>query len=334
MNIKLSVVKIALKTIIFIDFLENLPQKTVRGILKALVFGSLISFFIVLLLLEEKHNAVSGLASYVFVPRHRSSSYVPVAVYPAKVGNLPFPDVTSKSVLVIDLLNNEELFSKNKNERFPPASTTKLLTAKVALDTFELYDRLVVPEQCVGLETQSAGLVSGESLSVEDLVYMMLVNSAGDAACTLAYSAESYGKFIGLMNKYAYGYGAVNSNFLNPIGLDETASQHHSTAEDLHLISYNVMLDPIIGDAVKTQTYVSKTGSVERTVYNTNQLLWEIDGTVGVKTGRTYGAGEVLIYEYRNDESDLMIIVMGSQDRFDDTRKILGWARQNFVFKP
>lgn len=333
MNAKLFVTKSTLKVLIFLDFLEDLPQKTVKYVIKISVLLVIIIFFLSLLAVEMKNEALSNLFVYVFVPKSRGSSAV-VNRYPVLVNKLRFPNVGAKSIIVADLNNSKILYEKNSDDPLPPASTTKLMTAVIASENFELSDFVTVPEVCTELDTQKVGFAANEIVRVRDLIYGLLIGSAGDSACALAYGSDSYGKFIGQMNKKALELGAENTNFVNPVGLDDINDQHHSSAADLYIIAKYAISKPEVKDAVSTKEYNINSGAVRRKVFNTNDLLWGVDGTVGVKTGRTQGAGEVLVYQYSKDDANLMIIVMGSEDRFEDTKKILEWALNSFDFGP
>jgi D-alanyl-D-alanine carboxypeptidase (penicillin-binding protein 5/6) len=127
------------------------------------------------------------------------------------------------------------------------------------------------------------------------------------------------------MNSKAKDLGMDSTQFTNPIGLD---GAHFSTAHDLYILTKYVLKNPLFRDIVDRKEYAITTldKSFTTTVLNTNRLLWDIPGSVGVKTGRTQEAGEVLIYEYSKGSRDIVIIVMGSVDRFKDTSTILSWV--------
>jgi D-alanyl-D-alanine carboxypeptidase (penicillin-binding protein 5/6) len=217
------------------------------------------------------------------------------------------------------------------------------MTALVALDLYSLNELVLVPEICANLDTTKAGLVPGRLYFVNDLINSLLISSAGDAACTLSMGKVTYNEFISLMNDKAGELELSSTHFTNPIGLDAENNSHISSAYDLYLLTKGAVSKDIIKKAVQTSEYsfkeyesvfsnqsnfVSKNPEIR--IQNTNKLLGEIEGTVGVKTGTTAEAGEVLIYQYKKDGVDLIIVVMGSSDRFSDTKTLLNWALSKY----
>lgn len=242
------------------------------------------------------------------------------------------PGISAKSALVVDVVSGKILYDLNKDEKSAPASTTKLMTAVIALDIYSLDETLVVSGECTNVEGQKAGLYSGMTISVKDLVNVLLINSSGDAACVLSGGATSNTDFVNLMNLKAQKISMENTRFTNSIGLDGENGSHYSTVTDLYKLAKYAINNKIIKDIVKTKEYTLDDSSrnFEIKVFNTNKLLWNIPETVGIKTGTTQSAGEVLIYEYKSGEKDLIIIVMGSVDRFSDTKALLNWALESY----
>jgi serine-type D-Ala-D-Ala carboxypeptidase (penicillin-binding protein 5/6) len=197
---------------------------------------------------------------------------------------------------------------------------------------YKSTDVVKVPKICTLFNSTKAGLPEGALFSVKDLVYSMLIGSAGDSACTLATGKVSYEEFVAMMNRKASLTGLSDTHFSNPIGLDDLDGQNYSTAWDLYKLSTFAVDNPVISDAVKTKSYTVNgvLGRFAANIYTTNQLLLEIPNTLGIKTGTTQGAGEVFIYEYADDKKELVIVVMGSQDRFTDTRNLLHWAEKSY----
>ena len=224
------------------------------------------------------------------------------------------------------------MYDFNTEEKLAPASTTKLMTAVIALDIYSLDEIITVSGMCTNVEGQKAGLYAGMKISVKDLVNILLINSSGDAACVLSGGATSYIDFVNLMNLKAQKIDMKDTHFTNSIGLDGENGSHYSTAADLYKLAGYAIKNKTIKDIVKTKEYSLKdsSGNFEIRVFNTNKLLWEVPETVGIKTGTTQGAGEVLIYEYKLDEKDLIIIVMRSIDRFSDTKALLNWTLESY----
>ena len=177
------------------------------------------------------------------------------------------------------------------------------------------------------------GLIPYEKINVESLLYGMLVASAGDAACTLSTHKFSSSGFIGKMNILAQKIGLTNTNFTNPIGLDVDESSHVSTARDLYLMTEEAIKNGVFRKIVGTKyiTLTSSDGAISHDVVSTNSLLFEIPGSLGVKTGKTDRAKEVLVYAYQKHDDEIIIVVMGSDDRFEDTKRLLKYVSDNYA---
>lgn len=251
---------------------------------------------------------------------------------PLKVNTIEFPAATAKSILIADLNSSEILYAYNDMLKFAPASTTKLMTALVALDLFKPDEKVTVPEACTLVEGQKTGLPALSKYTARDLLYSLLVNSGADSACTLATAKTTLVEFVTLMNQKAQTAAMENTYFTNPIGLDGDYGTHYSTAQDLYKLAKISIKTDLIKEIVKTKDYLfdSQDGKYNFKISNTNQLLWLIPESAGIKTGKTYEAGEVLIYEYSDKNKDLIIIVMGSANRFEDTSKLLEWTLESY----
>ncbi len=250
--------------------------------------------------------------------------------FPVLVKRMNFeqaPELSAISAIVVDNKRSEILYEFNSDFKSAPASTTKLMTAVVAVSTYSLDDVISVPAVCAQVEGSKAYLPISKSFKVSDLLHALLINSSADAACTLSMGKISYKDFIEHMKKKKKSFGMTDTNFTNTIGLDGVNGSHYSTAYDLYLLSKNAMKSQVIRDIVKLKEYsfYSTDGAFYTRLLNTNSLLWEIPESIGVKTGTTVAAGEVLIYEYATDSVDVTIVVTGSADRFRDTRNLLNW---------
>mgnify|MGYP005835678551 CR=1 FL=1 len=243
-----------------------------------------------------------------------------------------FPAISARSFIAVDLTSNMILLEKNKDLKYPPASTTKVMTALIAQELYSKGDILEIPENCINIDAQRAGFIALEKIKYEDLISTLLISSAADSACALSISKVEYSEFINRMNSKARQIGMLNSNFTNPIGLDASDGAHYSSTYDLYLLAKELKEDSYLSKIVSIPTYKLTSGVFDRTVYNTNELLWNYPGTVGIKTGRTQAAKEVLMYEYSKDDIDILIVVMGSDDRFSDTKTILEWILNNYEF--
>jgi len=244
-----------------------------------------------------------------------------------------FPkDITAKSYIVYDLDKKKVLAQKNSEMALPPASTTKMVTALVALDEFALNKHVTVPKECVGLPGVNIGFSAGDELSVQQLLYALLLPSASDAACTLAYADGNPSMFLAKMNKKAEELGLKHTYFENEIGLDD--ENHFSSAEDLLAIARYAMQNIKFMQIVGAPYYNVRAYNSDHTyrVDNTNELLSYVPGTVGIKTGYTDNASGCLVYAYENKAvgKRAIIVVMGSagsegEKRFTDTKELLDW---------
>lgn len=342
-RIKILPIKVFLYIIWVVDSLNDLPETVMVNSTRAAAVVLVVSFFfpntypqkLAMQTRDQLAYLPDGIvANYYTVPNNNVQSTNVLGIskkaeeLPNKVRNISPPLLTAKSVLVMDVGGNKVLYSFEADTPLAPASTTKLMTALVALDIYNMDDVLTTPSFCTTVESSRAGLVEDERISVNNLLKSLLVASAGDSACVLATSKVSYTDFVSLMNAKAKSLGMESTFFTNPIGLDGVERSHFSTAGDLYTLSKAAMRNTFISELVRTKEFMF--GNI--TLYNTNKLLWEIPETVGIKTGTTQEAGEVLVYEYRDESKDLIIVVMGSEDRFGDTKKLLEWTKESYAF--
>ena len=237
-----------------------------------------------------------------------------------------YPVLSAQGVIVADLGSGVTLYEKNPDAALLPASTTKIVTALVAMDAYSLDEVLVVPKG-VNVEGQKMGLYVGEEMRVEDLLYGLLVYSANDAAMTLAtdYSG-GYDAFILAMNEKAKELYMTNSHFENPVGLD--GNTQSTTAKDLLRASEVAMRIPEFAKIVGTKSIAlaDATGKTKYNLSNVNELLGNVPGVLGIKTGWTENARENLVTFVERDGHKLIIVVLGSQDRFGETRELIDWT--------
>ncbi|OGC65097.1 hypothetical protein A2326_04075 [candidate division WWE3 bacterium RIFOXYB2_FULL_41_6] len=332
----LIIIRLMALTLIGIDFVfycvERFLVKTARFLPATL--GLFLIYFSVAFFSDISYLS-NGFVYSLYPASQTISSSPRISEFPKIAEDLPAPYVTSLSAIVADRRNDKILYSKNSGVILPPASTTKLMTAIVALDVYDLDETVKMVPECSSVESTKVFLWEGMSYYARDLINAMLVGSAGDAACVLARNKVEYELFLRKMNDKASALGMKSTNFSNPIGLDGDNGEHVSTAEDLYLLAKAAIKDPFIRKAIRTQEYTLTSVNKEfRTkVQNTNKALWEVEGTLGIKTGTTEGAGEVLLYEYADLEKDLVIVVMASSDRFGDTYKLLDWVNEKYSWK-
>jgi serine-type D-Ala-D-Ala carboxypeptidase (penicillin-binding protein 5/6) len=270
------------------------------------------------------------LRTYVFLNNTKDISFNVVSKeYP--VFNHPInPDVSAKAIVIMDKDSKVVLFSKNPNLAFSMASTTKIMTALVALDYYKIDDILTIKTD--GIEGAKVGFMLGEELRFEDLLYAMLLPSGNDAALAIA---ENYpgGKsaFIRKMNEKAKKYSLLNTNFADSIGLED--SRDYTTPLDLARLSAIAMENEEFAKIVGTKQIqiTNASGNNKYSLENLNKLLGYL-GVNGVKTGYTTEAGQVLVTSKREGEHTLIIVVMDSLDRISDTIEILNQLAGNVTY--
>lgn len=331
-RIKVYILKLTFELLVFLDFLESAPINIIKFTIKMFGVFVLLFFFLGFLAVEARDHNIHNIIKYQLKSSHISSTYYVTNNSPKLVKDIPFPGISARSYIIVDLNTNTILKEYNSKTALPPASTTKMMTALVSRDLFTLDQTLRVPEKCTATDSQQVGFEVGEELTVFDLMNSLLISSAGDAACTLAYGSGDFQDFVNRMNRKALDNNMLSTNFSNPVGLDDFSDNHLSSAYDLYLLAKLLRQDSFLRSIVSTKDYNLTSGKIERKIFNTNDLLWDISGTVGIKTGRTYGAGEVLVYEYSQGDADILIIVMGSLDRFKDTKNMLNWVLDSYSF--
>ncbi|NOY54865.1 MAG: D-alanyl-D-alanine carboxypeptidase [Actinobacteria bacterium] len=241
------------------------------------------------------------------------------------------PDVTAEAWILYDDTFDRVLAEHNADERRAMASTTKIMTALVALEQGNLDDPIRISARAAGIGEAEAGLVEGETWTLRDLLTAMLVRSANDAAVAVAEGVGgSVDDFVALMNGKARSLGLENTHFVNPHGLD--APGHFTSARDLLTMARVAMKNPLFATLVRTQTarLPDAPDGTERIVHNTNQLLGSYAGAIGVKTGYTGKAGLVLVAAAENSGRRLYAVVMGSTDSFADAAALLDYGATEF----
>ena len=234
------------------------------------------------------------------------------------------PEVSAKSYIVIDSDSGRIIGSRNPNEKLPIASTTKILTAILAIENIEnIETRIEVPAKCVNIEGSSIYLQPRQIVSVKDLLYGTMLRSGNDAAATLSAFAErkSEDGFVDMMNKKAAELGALDSNFVNPHGLHD--KNHYSTAYDLALISRYAMKT-----ISSSEKYVAE--SMNTVFYNKNKVVYQYEYGNGIKIGYTKAAGRCLVASAEKDGTEIIVVVLNDGNWFQDSYKIFDWVFENY----
>lgn len=239
------------------------------------------------------------------------------------------PSVSAQSAIVMDASSGRILFEKNAFQKRPMASTTKIMTAIVALENGNLNDIITVSPKAARIEGSSIWLAENETLTLEDALYGLLMKSGNDAATAIAehIGGGSVDNFAAMMNAKAKEIGAVNTSFKNPHGLD--ANGHYTTAYDLALIArYGLTNIPKFAEIVKTkETKIPWQGhDWDRYLKNSNKLLWAYPGTDGVKTGFTKKAGRCLVSSTTKNGWQLVAVTLNDGDDWNDHKKMMDYA--------
>ncbi|NWF76518.1 MAG: D-alanyl-D-alanine carboxypeptidase [Nitrospirae bacterium] len=223
--------------------------------------------------------------------------------------------VRSRSVVVIDTSKGDILYAKNPHLKCPPASTTKLMTAIVTLENKDLSDMVTISRNASQTPPHKAGLKEGDRISVENLLYALLINSANDAAVALAEAvAGSEANFVKLMNKKAVSIGAKNTKFINASGLP--GSGQYTTAYDLAKIMRYSLRNPKMKEIIGTRVARVETEEGDSIfLRNTNKLLWTEDSLVGGKTGYTRRAMHCFVCAAERNNDTVIVSILGNPSR-------------------
>ena len=285
-------------------------------------------FLIALYFVIFRYNTVTSqqVQQLQFVSQLSSGS---VSDYP--VVKHPYdPFISAQSAIILDDSSHVVLYSKNPTLRFPMASTTKIMSALVAMEHYKDDDIITIYSD--GIEGAEVGFLYGEQVKFIDVLYGMLLPSGNDAAYAIA---ENYpgglSAFVAAMNKKAQELHLYSTNYSDPAGLNDD-SNYTSSLDLVRLASY-ALRDPKFAEIVSTKSRVITTvnGGKQYSLYNLNRLLG-YDGVIGVKTGYTEAAGGVLVTAKRENGRIFVMAVIKSEERFDDTLVLMNYLKNNVTY--
>ena len=234
--------------------------------------------------------------------------------------------VSAQHAIVLDAQTGRVLYEKSADERSLIASTTKIMTALVVCEQCNVLDRMRIPKEAVGIEGSSMYLREGEVLTIQELLYGLMLQSGNDAAVALAiYCGGTVEGFVELMNDKARSLQLTNTHFENPNGLD--APGHYSTARDLAVLTAYAMENPIFAKTVSTKTV----SAGNRALRNHNKLLWSVEGADGVKTGYTKAAGRILVSSAVRDGRRLIAVTIHDPDDWQDHARLLNQGFSDYT---
>lgn len=239
--------------------------------------------------------------------------------------------ISAECACVIDALTGRVIYEKNMNKQHTMASTTKIMTALVALENSKFDDIVTVSENAAGTEGTSLYLKAQQQATMEDLLYGLMLQSGNDAAIAIAEGVSgSVSEFAVLMNKKCAEIGVKNTSFKNPNGLDEDG--HFTTAYDLAMITREAMKNETFRQIVSTKSKQILNGT--QTVSNHNKMLRQYEGCIGVKTGFTKKSGRCLVTAANRNGVEVIAVTLNAPNDWNDHRKMLDYAFANTVRFP
>ena len=238
--------------------------------------------------------------------------------------------VTSKSAILMDEETGRILYAKNIDDKMLIASTTKIMTAVLAIESGKLDDKVIVKDDILNAYGSNIYISIGEEVSLEDLVYGLMLRSGNDAAIAISsYVCNSTDDFVKLMNDKAKELGMTNTSFCNPHGLDEKC-ENISTARDMATLTKYANSIDTYKKIVGTKRYVAKTNLKTYDWYNKNKLLSTYEHTTGGKTGFTEKARRTLVSSATKDDMDLIVVTLNDPNDFTTHEQLYEYGFNNY----
>lgn len=242
------------------------------------------------------------------------------------------PKISSKYAIVLDRNSKSILYGKNEKSKTKMASTTKIMTSLIVIENCNLNDVVEISAKSAGTAGSRLKIKKGDKITVKDLLYGLMLRSGNDTAVALAeYVGGSIEGFAVLMNEKAKELGLENTHFVTPHGLD--SDEHYTTAYELAILTDYALKNEIFADIVRIKTCNISINGTSRTISNTNELLGNLNGVYGVKTGFTNGAGRCLVTAVKREDLDIICIVLGADTkkiRTTDSVKLIEYTYANF----
>lgn len=236
-------------------------------------------------------------------------------------------DISASSAVLLVSGSNEVLFEKSAYEKRPMASTTKIMSSIIAIESGRLDEEITVTQEMTAVEGTSMGLLPNDRVSVSELVYGMLLSSGNDAANATAITiAGSTDAFVSMMNDKAKQIGMLSTHFVTPSGLD--ADDHYSTAYDMALLGSYAIENEQFLEICSSSSAVVDYGNppYKRRLTNHNKLLKIYDGAIGIKTGFTKKSGRCLVSAAERDGVTLICVTLNDADDWNDHKKLLDYG--------
>lgn len=240
--------------------------------------------------------------------------------------------VSARNAIALDSKTKQVLFAQSAYEIVPMASTTKILTALVAISQGNLDREVTVSKNAASIRGSKVGYSAGEKIRLIELLYGLMYKSGNDAAIAIAEDiGGSIEGFAEIMNDYARSLGLINSHFESPHGLD--SPKHYTCAYDLALLTCKAMENDLFCQICGTKTISRDKLNFTRDYNNINKILYKIPEANGVKTGYTGQAGKCLVSSVKHEGRNIIIVVLNCSDRWNVTEKIYKHVCDNYSFK-
>ena len=242
------------------------------------------------------------------------------------------PKINSRYAIILERNSKAILYGKNECTKTKMASTTKIMTAIVVIENTNLNDIVEISGKAAGTGGSRLKIKRGDKITVKDLLYGLMLRSGNDAAVALAeYVGGSIEGFAILMNNKAKQLGLENTNFVTPHGLD--SEEHYTTPYELAIVTDYALKNETFANIVRTKSCNILINGISRNISNTNELLGNLNGVYGVKTGFTNGAGRCLVTSIKRNDLDIICIVLGADTkkiRTTDSVKLIEYTFSNF----
>lgn len=241
--------------------------------------------------------------------------------------------LSTSNYILIEEKSGRVLMEKNSHRELPMASTTKIMTAILAIEEGNLDDEITIVGKDINIEGSSIFLKDEEVITLKDLIYGLMLRSGNDSAIAIAnHISGSVEDFAKLMNKKAKEIGALNTNFMNPHGLHH--KDHYSSAYDLALITSYAFKNDIFKEISTSKNYRTSSAREYNYFVNKNKTLWDYEGGDGVKIGYTMSAGRCLVASATKSNMRLIAVVLNDYNWFNDSYKLMDYGFNNYRIYP
>lgn len=244
------------------------------------------------------------------------------------------PITNSKNIVVIDRKTLSILYEKKPHQKVPMASTTKIMTCIIALENCSTSEIVTISKKSASVSGSTLGVVENMKISMGDLLYGLMLRSGNDCAVAIAeHISGSVQDFSVLMNKKAEELGLNNTHFVTPHGLDDP--NHYTTAYELALLTDYALKNNTFKQIVGIKTTNISLDGYSRTISNTNELLGNVNGVYGVKTGFTFEAGRCLVSACKRNDLDIIVVVLGAdtkKNRTQDSSNLINYIFNTYKY--